>query len=437
MVLELLIALLFVNTFLYGLSLFFVLRKKDDSVFTIRSPLLLLTNNFGGFLMTTTLIVYHIIDNLTDDVSQIGNFCDYIPDNYIIFHSLFFLSFVLRCDRLIRTCKVKSGNMEDLKDFQNSIHKYLETYYAKLLFLFVGLIVILSVSILVFAPMYTLTPYHLGKCHLDSGVDMSYITFVWIVIGFLENIILVTYCSLIFASDKLTSGVRAELLVFTIVWILFPNALRLFERDVGITDTDPLVTSLVSVIFLWFCLLLNAYLPWFYLIFSPPEVTYCIMPDHLNNLFIFLTEENCLYSFNDYLKEIKNETMKQKSLFSLKLYTTIMTYRYYFTIEEDYNLVLEYAKKISDKYFNNPSKELQSLVNAETIDSLMNQSLLMEKNEIYLEQYDSVVISCFNYLQQHFEIFQKSMDYEKLYNEIFIRTSIHDALITVGLINKY
>ena len=128
-------------------------------------------------------------------------------------------------------------------------------------------------------------------------------------------------------------------------------------------------------------------------------------------------------------------------MISLKLYTTIINYRLYFTIEEDYDNVLEYAKGIYQKYFSpscNLFKEIRSLINIELLDSIINNCLLLEKDEAYLELFDDALICCFNYLYKHFEIFIKESDeFQNLYNEITINTAIKEALITVGLIYKY
>ena len=55
-----------VNTLIYGMICYVILKKKTFSPITIRSPVLLLLNNFFGFLTTNYFILY--FSNWNDDL---------------------------------------------------------------------------------------------------------------------------------------------------------------------------------------------------------------------------------------------------------------------------------------------------------------------------------------------------------------------------------
>lgn len=80
------IILLIFNIIIYFVSLVFTLYYKDESIFSIRSPLLLLLNNLGGFLMTVTFIFYHMFDQTIVYQKDFDAFCKVLPNNYLFFH---------------------------------------------------------------------------------------------------------------------------------------------------------------------------------------------------------------------------------------------------------------------------------------------------------------------------------------------------------------
>lgn len=437
MVIYLFYTLLAINVFIYGLSFFFTLKFKEESVFSIRSPFLLLTNNLGGFLMSTCYILYNIVDSsISGNEGNEQVFCKLVPNNYILFHMLFFVSFALRCDRLIRTCKIKSGSIEDVKKFQSEHHKYLEVYYAKILIFVMLSFLLINTCMNFLLPKYLLTPYNFYTCHEISGADQSYLSIVWIILNFIENFVLIGFCGTIFYLNKLTFIVRLELILFTFVWIAFPNTLRWIEGSLT-TEVDSTVLSCVSCIYLWICLLLNSYIPWIYSLIKVPEVTYLITPEHLDNFYIFLSHERSFKSFHEYLVQLPNESESKKGLFSLTLYTRLITFRLFFTIEENFDVVLDYTKGIIEKYFISPTPELESLVKAEILEKFSNCEIDVHRQEIYLEHFDEVILACYNFLYSHYIDYKKTEQFAELYNKVYINTCIQDALINVGLLNKY
>ena len=142
------IILLIFNIIIYFVSLVFTLYYKDESIFSIRSPLLLLLNNLGGFLMTVTFIFYHMFDQTIVYQKDFDAFCKVLPNNYLFFHFLFFISFSFRFYRVIKTCNVYFLRNERLKTLKANYESYLEIYYFKLFLLI--MIAVLTLSYILF-----------------------------------------------------------------------------------------------------------------------------------------------------------------------------------------------------------------------------------------------------------------------------------------------
>lgn len=501
-----LILILVLNTLIYPISIFLILKNKNSPVFTIRSPLLLILNNIGGFLMTTTFILYHLIDKTNKYQNNIDTYCNILPKNYLIFHSLFYLSFLLRCSRLIKTCYIYQMKDEKLKELNKKYYRYLEIYYSKLLAALLIIIAIINAIINIWFKNYMITPYNFYDC-IDSPEEYGkYISMVWIGISFIENISLITMCQLIIKSNKLTKLLKLELMLFTIIWLVYPNMLRVFEKELFLMDVSATVISLVCCLFLWSCLFLNVYLPLIYQYWCESEAIYELAPEQLYNFYLFLSNRKCVKAFMRYLIENescfygydinvirnnngynqfnnnrdkyieksnniiqsiysndinnndKNKTNNKEeissninynhnnsqypplnrstALLSLDLYTKIQTFRLYFTLEEDYFKVLAFAKKLCIDYFVQPDKELIKLLKSTKnfIDLNEQVSLVLNKSEVYLEHFDVVLVSCYNYLLSPYEKFKLTKEFEHLVKNFQANCNIQDALINVGLI---
>ena len=107
------ICVLVFTILIYSVSLVLTLKYKSNPVFSIRSPLLLLLNNLGGFLMAITYISYNLFDINTKYQSIMNIYCNIFANNYFIFHFLFFFSFALRLHRLIQTWEINYQSSDE------------------------------------------------------------------------------------------------------------------------------------------------------------------------------------------------------------------------------------------------------------------------------------------------------------------------------------
>lgn len=427
--------ILSINFLIYGLSLFFILKFKSNKVFSIRSPLLLLLNNLGGFLMSTTIIFYHIVSN-NDNLNQ-SLFCKTLPNNYIIFNCILFISFALRYHRLISTCTFQESESEirDISYIIKNQNTLVETFYAKIFFTCIILISFFSIIISITSPSYSISPYQFDECHILNISNSQYLSLCWITIGFFENILLIYFCSLIIFNKKLNLGVRNELIIFTIIWFIQHILLRSFEKDIGLLPYNSYYLSLIHILFLWICLFLNSYLPLIYIFKQRTKIEYSINTEILKNLYVFLSNQRCVFNFIDYLKSISEKSIKNKAFFTLTLYTDLLSYRLYFTIEEDYQKILFYSKRITDKYFIHPDDYLRSLISDSLINKLSYYSNI-NKMEMFLEQFDEVIHACFLYLNIHFNLYIQSRFFKILEEEITTEQNTKEALFSVGLIER-
>lgn len=319
------IILLIFNVIIYSVSLVFTLYFKDESIFSIRSPLLLLLNNLGGFMMALTFILYHLLGQVLRYQSDFDIFCKVLPNNYLIFHFLFFISFCFRFYRVIKTCNVYFLKNERLKTLKANYESYLEIYYFKLLLLMLIAIVTLSFILNFEFDRYVIMPYNFERCFDNLDFSNKYVSITWIIINFIENMILITFCSIIIKSERLTRMIKTELIVFTILFILYSNILRILEKELNFFDLRGFPISIICCCFLWMFLILNFYLPLAMLFYRKyyciVDINYELEPEHIDNLYLFLTDEYCFNSFNDYLSSnIKNDSLL-KSLNSVNLNT--------------------------------------------------------------------------------------------------------------------
>lgn len=438
-----LIILLIINTTLYASSLLITLKLKSEPSFSIRSPMLLLLNNLGGFLMTTTFILYQLLDNIFQETQAIDlkTFCNIVPHNYLIFHFLFFFSFALRCDRIIRTCNVYSLTSSELKIFKTNYYRFLETFYSKILgFLMITVIVVTLILNYLLNDVIAI-PYNFFSCINNPETSGMKISLFWIIINFLEHVCLITFCNNILRSNRLTKYLKTELIIFSAVWIVYPNVLRVFEKELFFTyNPSPALISFICCCFLWVCLFLNTFIPLIYCLRNNVEVLYEMPPEQLDNFYLFMSNKKCFKSFVAFIIQVnkENEKVIQKCLLCLELYTKILSFRIYFTMEEDYFKVLNFAKKLCLKYFETPEKELimmlkESSKESETKDQV---KLVLERNEVFLEHFDFILVECYNCLKKEFYKYKHTEDFEELVKDFEINSTVQDAMFNVGLLNR-
>ena len=146
----------------YVLTIFLILKRKRFTALSIRSPLLLITNNISGCLCAIITMI-ELTNN--DNGHQLINF---VSSLYWLFQFLFVLSVILRCQRISTCLKMNSSILQDEKDSGDK-KKLKEKYFfrilafASLIFLviFVILYIILTVVSIFLTEMNTLLNFYI------------------------------------------------------------------------------------------------------------------------------------------------------------------------------------------------------------------------------------------------------------------------------------
>ena len=502
------ISVLTFNTIIYLLAFAFSIKHKEHSYFKIRSPLLLMLNNLGGFLMTTCFLLYELLYSIQYSKSIINTnpnnsiFCHILPNNYFIFHSLMYISFILRAFRLIKCTNLenepdidntntntkKLNETQDaknkIKNFKNIRYKYTEIYYIKALSISMFIIIVLVLIINFALSDYSIRPYNQQMCFNPNLIDSisGYLSFLWVILNFFEDIILITYSYWILTCN-LKLMIKFELILFTAIWIIYPNTVRLIEKPIFNNSNENLtLVSYICCIFLWLCLFINAYVPWICAKMSIFDDTFYPLPSsEISNFYLFLSNEESCYAFYKYLSSHPESLIRKKSITALRLYTDLIRFRLFFTIETDYFVVLSEAKKIYKKYFdyknsmnitstnskgniNNPNnqgkpsnpnnlnkpgnpknvsealdlkEDVLNLIDEEAFFRLEVKSKMLTRDEVCIGHYDEVLAVMYNYLKQHFEYFKSTNEYKYQKKIAYYRSFVQCLLTNIGMMNKY
>ena len=87
------IIIIIFNAIIYGVCCFFIIKRKNFSAISIRSPTLLLCNNISNFIMSLTLILHKLIDS------------NFISIFYYVFRFMMDISIFLRYERILSCFK--------------------------------------------------------------------------------------------------------------------------------------------------------------------------------------------------------------------------------------------------------------------------------------------------------------------------------------------
>lgn len=411
------IILLVINTLLYLICFFMILKRRKYSCISIRSPSLLLCNNIGGFMMTTVMIV--------NQIATKNKY--YIPSIFFIFQTMMMISFFLRCHRIVICCQIKTDERSDKQQFYNKRYIFQEKYYIKIMLVALALIIIVFVIVdVVYAYPFTINFLINNEDFSNSQAN------VWIILNFIEQIIMITY-GYFMRQNEVKQKIQFELLTFFICWFLFGNLYTLFDYLWvlnKIVDPNPGVQFGLGLAFLYLCLFLNGYFPVILSFCYHTSISYHFSPQLMNNLYLFLSNEDCYGAFSDYLKSTKI----QNDVFYLRLYTHIMKFKLEFISVEDEQIIVDEAREIMNTYFNNQDYGDQEFAEvASKIKSNINLNVQKVESEIF----DEALKYSYMYLGKKFVQFKKTQDYQNLTDKLTLQSYIQCKMCNTGLINKF
>jgi len=253
----------------------------------------------------------------------------------------------------------------------------------------------------------------------------AYISYFWIITNFLEHVALLSYLYVVFINGKVNDNIKLEFIAFAILWIVFPNTLRIFDLcKVNISD---FAICIICLIFLYCCLFVNGYLPIYYSFSSKQDVKYTFNSKLVDNFFLFLSNEDCVLSFLNYINEVKDE----KAIYYLRIYTDIMKLKMKYQLVDNTEL-LDISKNIFNNYFNLASSQYFS---DETVSKIKAHTEQLYSDDVNLEIFDPGLVVAYEYLFGVFKRFKETVDYKILIDNLNLVTYIQCKMCNTGLIN--
>ena len=403
----------------YVLTIFLILKRKRFTALSIRSPLLLITNNISGCLCAIITMI-ELTNN--DNGHQLINF---VSSLYWLFQFLFVLSVILRCQRISTCLKMNSSILQDEKDSGDK-KKLKEKYFFRILA--ISSVIFLIILIILFI-IFQKHPFTMNQFYLNNGKRENYKlsrSNFYIIFTGIENLVLMYYAYKIFTFD-VQEKLKFEILATEICLFVYSFILGLDNSDY--IRLKKVFFVVISLIIFYICLILNGIFPVVLTYIKGLDVSYVFNPQLMNDLFLFLSNEQCYGAFYEYLGN------NERNKFYLKVYTNIMSFRMEFMNEEEDNDKVELA--------NNIKRELQSQIN--TVEEDLH-SIIAEINETYkeinesnctAEMFDNVLKNVFIRLTDLFNGFKKETVYQRVGEALRIDAHIYSKMCNSGLVNKY
>ena len=409
------IIIIIFNTLVYGICCLLIIKRKNFTAISIRSPTLLLCTILSNFIMTVTLILHKIIDN------------NFISIFYYIFRIMMTISIFLRNERILSCFKYNSDKFntgEIMEKFTLKRYLLLEKLYVKIfiglfLLFFIGIIITESIGISCFELFFTSDI----KENVESYKSQMY---VWISLNFLENIVIMTYIFR-FWNKTIKFILKKELYIILFVLFVYSNYISFCNLYQKYDDSKFI---LISLVFLYIFLLLNGYLPIFSSFFYKNILSYRFTPKLMNNFYLFLTNKECYKAFYVYLFK-----RGDNSASSLKLYTHIMKFKLDIVLKVNNEQILREARVIYNRYFKH---EGDSIYVTQDILIKIRSNCEILKSGLYKEDlFDDGLKYVYSLLNIRFNEFNKTDEFKELYDTIEINSLVHCKMCNTGLINKF
>ena len=254
---------------------------------------------------------------------------------------------------------------------------------------------------------------------------------VWIILNFIEQIIMITY-GYFMRQNEVKQKIQFELLTFFICWFLFGNLYTLFDYLYVLNKIKHQGVQFgLGLAFLYLCLFLNGYFPVILSFCYHTSISYHFSPQLMNNLYLFLSNEDCYGAFSDYLKSTKI----QNDVFYLRLYTHIMKFKLEFISVEDEQIIVDEAREIMNTYFNNQDYGDQEF--AEVASKIKSNITNLNVQKVESEIFDEALKYSYMYLGKKFVQFKKTQDYQNLTDKLTLQSYIQCKMCNTGLINKF
>jgi hypothetical protein len=355
------------------------------------------------------------------------------------------LSILLGYERILICCRTEKLTKKE-EEFDKKLlfeKKYLfqEKFYVQLLFfaLIIFLVVMIIIKIINIDKVsffYTNIFIYNYKNNLDDDDIYKAQLICWIIWIFIEQLIMITYIYRTL-TKSIKENIKTELLSFFVLWYIYGLICTFIgcykKLNSHKNESYNLLLIIISLFVQYICLFLNGFLPIILSYRNKTAINYYFSQKLMNNLYLFLTNEECYEAFSKYLYKINNN----RGLFYLKLYTHIMKYKLSFTLNINRNEGYADAVQIYNTYINNNNNLYENLIDPYILNKVRNDCQVMENNTFTPELFDGALQFSFNKLQNIFSGYRKSLEYKEIYNQIKLNSYIHCKMCITGLINKY
>ena len=401
------IIIILFNCILYGLCCLVIIKRKNYTYISIRSPTLLLITNFTNFLIIIALLLFKITES---------NFISII---FYIFRFTMFFSVILRYERIITCIKT------DLRKFYTKRHLLQEKFYVRMLIVF---FVVFLVFLLIINTISDKCFEILNISNLEDNINNKETKaqiYTWIIWSFVELLIIITYIFRI-GDKKVKHYLLLELYIFSITSLLFSNYSSYIYLYRNKDNSEFIV---ITLFFLYIYLIFNGLLPTIMSFCSKVNIPYYFTPKLTNNLYLFLANEECYQAFNEYLSKDKNGS------FYLKLYTHIMKYKLDQALNVNRNQLFLEAQEIFNNYFNSEHYLLQ--LGQEIMLKVRERCQIIKLQSFNNQMFDDALQFVFDELNKRFISYKESNEFRELQEDINLYTFIQCKMCNTGLINKF
>lgn len=437
-----LIILFILIAILYFPCFYLIFKRKEYSCISIRSPILLVANNFGGFLMNIFLLAYflnysNLKNNEKDGEIKKSRFYD-VPFAFYLSEIIMITSFIMRCQRIVACCQITESEQSDKDQFAKKRHLYGEKYYVKLLGVCCLLLMLIFVIIFACTSLKGAVPNFLTPSREKEDFRLG----LFLIFHFMIIMVLIQYCYLMIV-NPVKQKIIIETVLFTILFFLYTNAIAAIdvlkyefhevtvsnETQYHIDEKYQEISFAVTFIFLLCSLFLNGYFPVILSYCYRTSIAYHFNPQLMNNLYLFLSNEECYGTFSEYIKD------DEEACFFLRVYTHIMKFKLEFLNEELIANCVEEAKDIMNAYFNGPSLSYFDAPTIEKINLIKNE--VIGEDNTNCEMFDTALKYSFEKLSNRFLDFKNTVSFDILKKSIATQSYIQCKMSNTGLINKF
>ena len=408
------IIIIIINVIIYGVCCFLILRRKNFTAISIRSPTLLLSSIVSNFIMNLVIILHKIVNS------------NFISIFYYIFRLMLTFSFFLKFERILicfRYNKDKFNTNENMEKFADKRYLLQEKFYVKIFIGFFG-VIFLSILIIELIGVVCFELFY-GSFNINMDNYRAQMYF-WIILNFLENAAFMTYIFRLH-NKRLRFILKKELYFVFFIFFVYSNYISFSNIFRAYNESEFILITLVT---LYLLLLLNGFLPVFATFWYRNILNYQITPKLMNNLYLFLTNKKCYRKFYKYL--LKSE---DNYIYYLKLYTHIMKYKLDIALRTNNEQGLKEAKDIYNKYFENDGFLLY--VTQDIIFKIKSKCEILKNNTFKDDIFDDGLQYAYNQLNVKFNEFIKSDEFKELNDDIELSSLVQCKMLNTGLINKF